>query len=508
MKMGSSVSPLMVETTSKDGSEAMGHSEPVPVAPKQNMVLINSAYMAVFAILGAAFRILFAQLFGDECANPGTVGWLAASSPLCVTADGQAVREGGIIFADLPANMIGSFIMGMMQTTAALGLPGSIPIAWTSVDSWFQGCDVIHLAIRTGFCGSLTTFSSWNSAMVVLLFGTGTDFTVVTQILRTLFGYIIGMETALGSFVFGKKVAEWFYRWKDPELAVEGTAASEKEKQGVYINPKLPTFERRFLPDLDIPGLDTGIEYERLDKLCKWRHSTENARRVGHGDLHHLNEIEETLLVQKDELPKMLEEVAIDRGWDLQSLLFWTRGAEVSVARPTPNNSFLFTNTWSIIIIFCVYLLLGTALVLIKHDQSTYDETYRTMVYSLLLAPLGALLRWYLSGFNGKWLWVPAGTLAANIIGSMVSITAISLEYVSPVKGFWRISTLRAIKVGFSGSLTTVSTFVAEVHGFSQERKTQDKSYLYIVSTLVSACAVASIIYASICHPKLFDNNN
>lgn len=135
---------------------------------KKNMLLVQSAYMGLFAILGAAFRILFAQLFGDECANPGTVGWLAASSPLCVTADGQAVREGGIIFADLPANMIGSFLMGMMQTTTALGLPGSVPIAWTSVDSWFQGWEVIHLAIRTGFCGSLTTFSSWNSAMVVL----------------------------------------------------------------------------------------------------------------------------------------------------------------------------------------------------------------------------------------------------------------------------------------------------------------------------------------------------
>lgn len=314
------------------------------------------------------------------------------------------------------------------------------------------------------------------------------------------------METALGSYIFGKKVAEWFYLWKNPEMAAEASAAIEKQKEGVYINPKLPTFERRFLPGLDIPGLESGIEVERLDKLYKWKLSTENTRRVGHEDLHHLNEIEETVLGQKDELPKVLEEIASDRGWDLSCLLFWTRGADVRVEAAASNDSFLFTNTLSIIVIFCTYLLLATGLVLIKDDQSTYDETYRTMMYSLLLAPPGALLRWYLSGFNGKWLPVPAGTLAANIIGSMVSITSIALEYVSPVKGFWRISTLRAIKVGFSGSLTTVSTFVSEANGFLQVRKTQNTGYLYIVSTLACACTLASIIYASICYKKLFEN--
>lgn len=50
-------------------------------------------------MLGTFLRIAMAQLFGDECANPGTVGWLAASSPLCVTKDGESEREGGIVFA-------------------------------------------------------------------------------------------------------------------------------------------------------------------------------------------------------------------------------------------------------------------------------------------------------------------------------------------------------------------------------------------------------------------------
>ena len=56
--------------------------------------------------------------------------------------------------------------------------------------------DVIHLAIRTGFCGSLTTFSSWNSEMVILMLGTGHRKS--SLVFRGLLGYFIGIETALG----------------------------------------------------------------------------------------------------------------------------------------------------------------------------------------------------------------------------------------------------------------------------------------------------------------------
>jgi hypothetical protein len=51
-----------------------------------------------------------AQLFGDACANPGTVGWLKASSPLCVTKDGSSEREGGIVFAVSINNLWGSYL--------------------------------------------------------------------------------------------------------------------------------------------------------------------------------------------------------------------------------------------------------------------------------------------------------------------------------------------------------------------------------------------------------------
>lgn len=138
----------------------------------RNKHIVQGLYIGLFAILGTFLRVVLAQVFGEYCKNPDTIGWLAASAPLCVT-NGGATEQGGVIFADLPANMFGSFIMGCFQSGAALGLALPLAVAWLKPDDSFQDMPILHKAITTGFCGSLTTFSGWNSAMVVLLFGTG-----------------------------------------------------------------------------------------------------------------------------------------------------------------------------------------------------------------------------------------------------------------------------------------------------------------------------------------------
>lgn len=69
------------------------------VTDARRKTYVTAMYLSIAAICGTFLRIAMAQLFGDECANPGTVGWLAASSPLCVTKDGSSEREGGIVFA-------------------------------------------------------------------------------------------------------------------------------------------------------------------------------------------------------------------------------------------------------------------------------------------------------------------------------------------------------------------------------------------------------------------------
>jgi fluoride ion exporter CrcB/FEX len=153
--------------------------------------LVQACYLALAAILGTLLRITIAQLFGEECNNPGTIGWLSAAAPLCVTGDGDASQEGGIIFADLPSNILGSFLMGFFQSAAVLGITVPMAVAWLSPHHPFQKMSILHKAFTTGFCGSLTTFSSWNTNMVVMIFGTGNNRETLAW--SAALGYIIGM---------------------------------------------------------------------------------------------------------------------------------------------------------------------------------------------------------------------------------------------------------------------------------------------------------------------------
>jgi hypothetical protein len=91
--------------------------------------LVQMCYLGIAAILETLRHMILALLIGVECANPGTVGWLAASSPLCITAVGETSQQGGVVFADLPANVLGSFIMGLLQDGKNLELAVNVPIA-------------------------------------------------------------------------------------------------------------------------------------------------------------------------------------------------------------------------------------------------------------------------------------------------------------------------------------------------------------------------------------------
>lgn len=349
--------------------------------------------------------------------------------------------------------------------------------------------------------------------MIVLIYGTGSN--LPTQIWLAILGYIVGMETAMGSFVCGKSVARFLHRKVNPVLALEAHAVQDRKEEGVYIHWELPDFERRFLALIDVAdeqahfNLSKSVEY-----LETWRRSTVDARRVRHYLLPHLNAIEEAVLIHHEAIPSESEAVAREQGWEVDALLHWamddehgeptkrhssflnpdsSRPNEVSRWLTLPVAAFLF---WT------VMFGLFTALILLKEEEDTV-VTYRTMAYAMFLAPFGALCRWKLSEFNGKlpnYSWFPFGTFLANISGSILSILAVSIEYYMDTKmfypgkfNFWGIGTIRATRIGFAGCLTTVSTFVSEIHGFMQAHT--DTAYPYIMTTISVACAIGSIIY-------------
>lgn len=122
-------------------------------------------YISAAAILGACLRAYMARFFGGDCEDGSINDFMTpVSKHICLTSGGRAIQTGGALFRDMPANMLGSFIMGLVSSKV-------IRIPWLRKDHPLQKDDVYHVMISTGFCGSLTTFASWNSQMVAMMVG-------------------------------------------------------------------------------------------------------------------------------------------------------------------------------------------------------------------------------------------------------------------------------------------------------------------------------------------------
>ncbi|KKY31759.1 hypothetical protein UCDDA912_g08282 [Diaporthe ampelina] len=86
-------------------------------------------------------------------------------------------------------------------------------------------------------------------------------------------------------------------------------------------------------------------------------------------------------------------------------------------------------------------------------------------VFSLVLAPVGSLARFYVSlWLNGLRPAFPLGTFAANVLGTAVLGVSWDLQRV-PLGGVVGCQVLQGVEDGFCGCLTTVSTWVAELAG-------------------------------------------
>ena len=132
---------------------------------------------------------------------------------ICVTANGQTEQYGGALFLDLPANMLGSFIMGYFTSHSA-----DWPVMpFLSHDHPLQKATGLHMGIKTALCGSLTTFSSWNSQMVLMMDGTANPY-LGSQVLAALFGYVIGLQAAIGSYRAGRTLAACNHLRRNPHI--------------------------------------------------------------------------------------------------------------------------------------------------------------------------------------------------------------------------------------------------------------------------------------------------
>lgn len=105
-------------------------------------------------------------------------------------------------------------------------------------------------------------------------------------------------------------------------------------------------------------------------------------------------------------------------------------------------------------------------------------------------AAFGAILRWWLSRFNGAHPWLPYGTLFANILGGLLMGAA--LVFTQKMHPTLRLF----ITTGFLGGLTTFSTFSAEVFSLLNTGKVMQGLLLIAVHVFLTLIATAIGFYS------------
>lgn len=103
-------------------------------------------------------------------------------------------------------------------------------------------------------------------------------------------------------------------------------------------------------------------------------------------------------------------------------------------------------------------------------------------VLFVLIAAVGAIIRAVVTSLDASFNRQLAGTLAVNLVGAFL----LGLLYGSST------NTLLVVGVGGLGSLTTFSTFIAQVECIQREGKTSDAA-LYLLGAAIAGVTMAWI---------------
>ncbi|KAL5615055.1 hypothetical protein BROUX41_005120 [Berkeleyomyces rouxiae] len=101
-----------------------------------------------------------------------------------------------------------------------------------------------------------------------------------------------------------------------------------------------------------------------------------------------------------------------------------------------------------------------------------HDHWRGKPLFSLIIGPLGTILRFHLAAFNAGRRY-PLGTLAANMLGTALLGAFFDVMHV-PIHSVVGCQILEGFSDGFCGCLTTVSTWVAELSTLGTRR-----AYIY-----------------------------
>lgn len=298
-----------------------------------------------------------------------------------------------------------------------------------SDDAFQAHLPYIHTGLATGLCGSLTTFSNWNQQLVAM-FARGKN--PSNQWLRALFALVIGLEIPIFSFTLG--------------LHTERSI-------------------RHFLI--------SRVYAPRDDELARLYQEYRRARQRARQPRHSLSLLDETARAA----------AALKGGHER-----WGRRRPKVAIGSHEDIAFHRRRFYAFLLsaALCIALL-TLAAVGVALDN---DQTRKSYWMACIFAPFGVILRWQLSvHLNGRHPWLPLGTLSANILASCVD--AVADGVLLRTTSYWATVMLKAVVLGFSGCLSTVSTFVAELY---RERNIE-YAYAYASVSVVSCISLGLAIY-------------
>lgn len=300
-------------------------------------------------------------------------------------------------------------------------------IPWINSKHYFQKRHKTHLSIRTGFCGCLTTFASWNAQMIQMICTWD-----ISTIILAVYGYVLGIQSCYMSLKFGQYISFILY--------------------------------------------------------CYWNDNEEN-----------------TVIIQQESIQAELEQVKIDQENENEDITI---------------QEYMHTSIPFLIVIplfiYFLYQSITTTKDQIISSSIHKRNAYRELWLSCFFSPFGAGMRYQLSYHFNKsrlrhsYAYIHAkylGTFLANIIGSIIAIICMSFIVLIQVTN-WNQDILYAIKLGFAGCLSTVSTFIDEFDTlltFENTKRLENRyAYYYIYGTLFISCLLGVCIYAPLSYAVNF----
>lgn len=193
----------------------------------------------------------------------------------------------------------------------------------------------------------------------------------------------------------------------------------------------------------------------------------------------------------------------------LSALIFGAHLA-LGLARVTPTVPFALTRRVvdRVMVPLAWGCWLGAVFLAIWPPDRHGADTWRgRAVFALVFAPLGCLGRFYISILlNRRVPSFPLGTFAVNMIGTVVEGLCYDLQHVSGLgavvpAALTGCQVLQGVMDGFCGSLTTISTWVAELNGVAKRRH----AYFYGGVSVVSGLGFLVVIMGSLLWTRGFE---